>query len=129
MKSYAVYTPPTANLTPTQVAEKTIFIPQGFCWPAFLFSGLWLLYRKQWLAFVAYVAVVVLFAFMGQFMGLTEGAQSILSLLLNLLLGFEGRTLQALDLERRGYTRIDTVFAPQHTMAEYRFFSKQEFAQ
>lgn len=125
MKSYAVYAPTNPNLTPQQVTEQTVFVPQGFCWPAFFFSIIWLIYRKQLLALVVYIAAVVLFTTMGQIMNISDSAHMLMSLTLQLWLGFEARNLQMSALERKGLVRVDTVFAPQRDVAEYQFFARQ----
>ena len=119
MRVYTVLQPPTP---PGEVAEPTsfVFIKEGFCWPALFVAELWLLCRRMWLVFLAYLAVaMVLTGLDGAFGGPLPW---IFLTLAHLLFAFEANELRRWTLERRGYRQIGVVAGGYLRDAELRFF-------
>lgn len=103
-------------------SEETEFVKDGFCWPALLVPALWLLARRQWIAFFVYLGFVILLGLIGEALSLSDYVVTVLSLGANLLLGFEANDLRRWTLRRRGYRDAGLVIASKRDDAERRFF-------
>jgi Protein of unknown function (DUF2628) len=121
MTIYTVHLPSDAT-TPEGVAEKAVFVKEGFAFPGFIFTALWLLTKQLWLYALGYVVVLGLtglaFATFGWPMivlGLVQG-------LLAFLIGLEGHEWHRRKLSRRGYTHAGTISGPSLEECERRFF-------
>jgi hypothetical protein len=118
---YAVYEPPEPRADRLDRAESLAFVKEGFSWPAALFAPLWLLVKRLWVAFVAYVVAVSALGF-----GLaaldTEHWTGFALIAVHVLIGFEADTLRRRKLERRGWRLVGTVTGPNLVDCERRFF-------
>ena len=54
MTIYTVLAPPEAGSAGPD-RDRFVFIKEGFCWPAFFFAAIWLLFRRMWLVFILYL--------------------------------------------------------------------------
>ena len=108
MAVYAVYEPPEPRADRLDRAESLAFVKEGFSWPAALFAPLWLLVKRLWLAFVAYVVAVSALG-----LGLpaldAEHWTGFALIAVHVLIGFEADTLRRRKLERRGWRLVGTV--------------------
>lgn len=106
MASYLVLIPPGAR--PDD--ENTHFIADGFVWTAFIFPGLWLLVKRQWIAgFVVIalqIAIAVLTAEPEAFL-----AAVLIELAIRALVGLEGSAFIARRLEAAGWTLRAVIVA------------------
>ena len=121
MAVYAVYEPPEPRADRLDRAESLAFVKEGFSWPAALFAPLWLLVKRLWLAFVAYVVAVSALG-----LGLpaldAEHWTGFALIAVHVLIGFEADTLRRRKLERRGWRLVGTVTGPNLVDCERRFF-------
>jgi hypothetical protein len=121
MAIYTVHVPPDA-LTPEQVAEKAVFVKDGFSLPGFVFAGFWLLGQRLWWQALAYVilfggVVAAFFVF-----GLPRIAFGGVTALLALLIGLEGHEWIRSRYARKGWSHAGTVSGPTLDECERRFF-------
>jgi len=123
MPVYTVHAPLTngANLTAT---DKFAFVRDGFYFWAMLFSVIWLVWHRLWLALIGWIVLTV-----GVDVGLAAlgvGRSTILAvnLLLALLFGFEAASLRRWTLARRKWRQLDIVVADDEESAERRFFER-----
>jgi hypothetical protein len=102
--------------------DRVAFVPEGFAWGALIFTFIWALWHRLW------VAAAVLFA---AFAGLSAavglellgpGLASLLQLGIALIAGFEGRQLQRSSLERAGFRHAGLVQASSLESAELDYF-------
>jgi hypothetical protein len=119
MAVFSVFEPPRER---PDRAERFAFVRDGFSWGAFVFGPLWMLARKLWLVFVIYLVVVVGLAFAMHALGVLDGAQIAVAVLVALLLGLEGGTLRRWTLRRRRWRDLGIVVADDLEAAERRFF-------
>jgi hypothetical protein len=91
-------------------------VKEGFCWPALIIPGLWLLFRRMWLVFLLYLAVVVAVIAIGNLSGIVLP-------LAHLFLGLEGNNLRRWTLERRGYALAGIAEGRNRDEADIRFFA------
>ena len=129
MATYAVFEPPLKEQSAGTAdalahAERFKFVRDGFSWLAFLFTPLWMLFNRLWLAFICYVVLMAAIAFGATAFGLAHGAVTLASLVLALLVGFESATLQRRKLLRKRWQDLGVVVADNRETAERRFFDR-----
>jgi hypothetical protein len=128
MTIYTVHLPPDAHEA-DEVAERAVFLKEGFAFFGFAFTGLWLLAQRLWwqalLYFVAFALISTLF---WQF-GLPRGAFVGVSFLMSLLIGIEGNEWIRGRFRRRGWIHAGTVSGPSLEECERRFFQDWVAAQ
>ena len=69
MPLYTVHAPPTLPGDGAPDPMGYVFVKEGFCWPAFFIADLWLLFRRMWIVFFAYVAVALVVMAIGERVG------------------------------------------------------------
>lgn len=96
------------------------FVRDGFSWPAFLITPIWLLFRRLWLAFVLWsLAEAAFFVLIFPHLGL--GPALVIGLLAHLAMGFEGQGLRLAKNARRAAV-TDVIAARDRDEAEALFF-------
>jgi hypothetical protein len=121
MTIYTVHLPPEAT-TRESVAEKAVFVKEGFSIPGFVFTGFWLLLQKLWLHAIAYFLLFGLAIAAFQWFGLPRIAFGGVTALLALLIGLEGPEWIRARYARKGWTHAGTVSGPSLDECERRFF-------
>jgi hypothetical protein len=125
MRLWTVHEP--RNLTDLgERADKTIFVKDGFSWPAFIVPLPWLLVKRLWLGTLLYVLIAVAAGLAGSFLPLTGDAGMLLALIANLYAGLEGNDLIRRKLVRRGLTQAGSVLAKTRDEAEILFFTARD---
>jgi Protein of unknown function (DUF2628) len=121
MAFYTVHLPPDAS-TSDEVAEKAVFVKEGFAVFGFAFSGVWLLFNRVWLPAIAYcIAFALMFAAF-RFFGLPMQVYGIVSALMAGLVGLEGNEWKRWQYARNGWLHAGTVSGPSLAECERRFF-------
>ena len=124
MAFYAALIPPPGSGGAREQVEGAELLPEAFSWSAFLFTGLWLLYRRLWLGTLVFLlAWGGLLLLRAQF-GLGSGSFLLAHLVLALLLGLEGHNLLLRKRQRQGWRLADVVEARDLPEAERRFFER-----
>jgi len=128
MAVYAVFEPPVKNPSAgvdlLAHAERFRFVRDGFSWPALIFGPLWMLWHRLWLAFVLYLVIDLLIVVAASLAGLTQGAVTVTTVLLALLIAFEGATLRRRKLMWWRWRERGVVVAKNREEAERRFFDR-----
>lgn len=117
MTLYTVLEPPDAD------PDKVAFLPEGFSWGALVFTVLWALFHRLWLVAALIFAAFTLLNLAVQLDMLNPVVASLLQIGVAVLLGFEGRNLQAMALERAGYRRAGLIQATNQEAAELSYFA------
>ena len=107
----------------TPVPNEVEFVKEGFCWPALFIPLLWMLYRKQWLGILAYVAGSLVLGGVAFAIGASDAAQAILTVLFAFLVALHANDWRRWRLEAAGYRLIDVVAAEDLDHAEARWFA------
>ncbi len=115
MKQYKVFKHPSGN------SEA---VKQGWSWPAFFFSFIWAMVKKQWALGVSVLIGTLTFGFIVGAAGGGEGGDAlinIISILINIIFGINGNSWREKNLISRGYEQADTVSAanPEGAVALY----------
>jgi hypothetical protein len=121
MSVYTVHAPPLdSNATPDP--ERFVFVRDGFHFWAFVFAPLWLLVKRQWLAFLGYIIVVIVLQGCLYLLRVPAPGHSAVTFLLHLLVGLEAATIQRWTFNRRGWLQLGLVTGARQETAERRFF-------
>ena len=123
MAVFTVHQPPIGKSENMPEPTRFTFVRDGFYVWGFLFSVLWMLRHRLWLAAVLFVALVVLVVVGLKFAGAPAGLQQFAVIALAFLVGLEGATLRRWTLKRRGWTNVGVVIADNEDEAERRFFA------
>ncbi len=121
MALYTIHLP--GNRRDPESLEKAVLLREGFCWPAFIFSGFWLLWHRLWLGFAGFIVLSLLFGLAVMLFGLPQQASTALEILLALAIGYEGRSMRRAKLERQGFVLAGVVSADSAEKAERKAFS------
>ena len=118
---YTVHEPPNPPLNRVDRAASFVFVRDGFSWAAALLSPVYLAVKGQWLAFAAYIVVIIAAALGLRALGLEPNWFAFLVIGLNIYLGFEASTLERMWLSFRGWTELGTVTGKNLPECERRF--------
>lgn len=121
MHSYTVHLPAHEAAREEQL-KKAVFVRDGFHLLALLAPPLWLLWHRQWLGLLMYVAVLVLFDFSTDFV--SDWALGIANLLFGIGIALEASTLRRWRLQAHGWQTVDAFAAHDLEDAEQRFFAR-----
>ncbi len=119
MRSYLVLTPPGG---PETDHRSTLFLADGFSWMAFLFSWIWLVWHRLW---IAGIVALVLQVGSGVLLGMSgfSLAGLLLGFAIHVLVALEGRNHYGNFLIRRGWTLEGVISAVDRQTAEEIYFS------
>src|SRR4030088_470065 len=122
MTTYMVFEPPAGRGDRAARAERIVFVPDRFSWGAFLLAPLWMLWRRLWLVFVAYLVVMAAVTLGLMVAGVGPGARFLVGALISLLVGFEAANLRRWALLRGGWRERGPIIGHDLAAAERRFF-------
>jgi Protein of unknown function (DUF2628) len=125
-RHFTVFEPPVAasgvGVDRVDQAERLVFIRDGFAWTAWLFTPLWLLAKRAWLALLVYVVAAVALVLLARVLGLSGGASLLVLLAAQMIFGFEAEGLERWLLERDGWRMVGSVNGRSIEECERRFF-------
>lgn len=130
MAFYTVLTPPPKrggeirSGGPSEAMEQAVFLKDGFAVYAFLFTGLWLLAKRLWLAFLVFLLLWGGLLLAGSQLGFNPLAIGLAQTVIGLYLGLEGNALVEGKLIRKGWTLAGVVEGKQLDTIERRFFEQ-----
>ena len=102
MKQYKIFKHPSGS------SEA---VKQGWSWPAFFFSFIWAMVKKQWALGVGVFIGAIVFGFIVGIAGGSDAIINIFSIILNIVFGINGNSWREKNLISRGYELVDTVTA------------------
>ena len=117
---FTVHAPPE----PWPRIEETVFVKEGFAWPAFLLTAIWAAWHGLWLAAIVFLAGGLAIGFLAAAFGLPEALEYALHGGWLLWIGFSANDWRRRKLARRGYALAGVVAAPDPIEAERRYFSR-----
>ena len=123
MPVYTVHAP-VANGADLAATDKFTFVRDGFHFWAAVFSVLWLIWHRLWLALLGWIVVTAAVEIGLAQLGAGRGAIMLANMLIAILMGFEATSLQRWTLSRRKWRQLDIVVADDEESAERRFFDR-----
>jgi hypothetical protein len=124
MTIYAVHAPRNARDNIAAAADRCAFVRDSFSLGAFFFGPLWLLRHRLWLAFLGWLAVVLLLWAASYWLGLSNSAVFWSLVAMGVFLGLEGGMLRTAALLRRGFDLADIVATDSRDDAERVFYAR-----
>ncbi len=104
--------------------EDTKLVAEGFCWPAFLFTVLWALWHRLWLAALLFLALGAALDLAFAALGASDAARAVLTLTYMVLIGYSANDLRRRGLARRGYRPLGPVTGTSREAAEQRLLER-----
>ena len=101
-----------------------VLIKEGMCWPSLFVPLFWLLFRRQWLGLLAYLAATAALGGLGSALGLPAAAQTLALLVFAVLVAVSANDWRRWRLQAAGYGLIDVVSGRDLTEAERRLFRR-----
>jgi hypothetical protein len=117
-KIYTAYEKPDL----AEPADRLVLVREGFSIWAFLFTVLWLISERLWLATIGYLALIVVIIQAGEQFGASPISLALAQLFVQLLLGFSAYDLKRWTLTRRGYHFTGIVTAENELNATRRYY-------
>lgn len=121
MRIYTVHELPGAPLD----GKGIVLVKEGFSFPAFAFSWVWLAYHRMWVALAIWIGVTVTLSWAMQ-SALGAPAAAVASLALSFMLGAEGNDIRRWALAQKGYREVGLAGGASLEEAERNFFAKCE---
>ncbi len=104
--------------------SEFVVIKEGFCWPAFVFTALWALWHRMWLAFALLVAAGVALDVAIRLSGADDVSALALGLGYSLLIGFGANDWRRRALARSGRGLKGVVAASDVEAALHRYIDR-----
>lgn len=99
-----------------------VFVREGFAWPAAVFTLLWLLSKRLWVAAAFWFALSTCLMFVGNALGIGEALLSVIYFVLQGLLAVVAHDLERWTLTLKGYAEIGVASGHDLADAERDFF-------
>lgn len=118
MAIFSVHLP--GNATSGTVADRAVFVREGFAFWALLFGPLWFLRHREWLGLVGWLVIAALINVAERWTGpVTAGG---FELILAITTGVVANDIRRLTLALRGFRESVVVEGQSREAAERRFF-------
>ncbi len=127
MAVFTVHQPPVGPRAGAPDPVRFTFVRDGFYVWGFLFSVLWLLRHRLWIAALLFASLAVLLDIGLRLAGFGGTMRFLAFVALAFLVGLEGATLRRWTLTRRGWTPAGVVIADDEDEAERRYFREAGF--
>jgi len=124
MAVYTVHAPASYGVDVRTTSDRLVFVRDGFYVWAFVFSFVWLIWHRLWLALFGYVVISIASNIVLRSFGLDFGARAFVAVIIALLIGLEAGSLRRWKLSRRKWRQLDVVVAKNEEEAERRFFDR-----
>lgn len=118
MQVYTVHLPANARPGDPEAFEKAVLVRDGFHVWAFLFTVLWFLYHRLWLAALGVFVALSLFGVIVDRLALTPWAGLAAHVLASALIGLEASSLKRWTYGRNGFALVDIVSGADEEEAE-----------
>src|ERR1700738_2567156 len=112
---------PSASAADLRATDKFTFVRDGFHFWAMVFSPLWLIWNRLWLALIGWIIATVALELVLARLGAGRVAIWSADALVALLMGFEAASLQRWTLSRRNWRQLDVVGADDEEGGARRF--------
>ncbi|VAW10355.1 hypothetical protein MNBD_ALPHA09-2203 [hydrothermal vent metagenome] len=123
MRTYTVHRPRRAAGNPELEAEQTIFVKEGFCWPALFVPALWFLYHRMWLVLAGFVVAMMVIGAISELLGIDPFFSGAIYIVVQAVVATEANDLRRWTLSRRGYEFLQVVHGSTLFEAETAYFT------
>lgn len=120
MKIYTVYLKPSKD----NPYEDAVFIPEGFSFAAFLFTGFWALTKKCWLLAVLFFILPMGCATLAHMAGLSSPSVAVIDIGLRVLIGFFAYDGWRATLRSNRWVLHEVIVAYSELEAGHRYYER-----
>jgi Protein of unknown function (DUF2628) len=106
----------------TGAAADPFFVKDGFSWPGFFFTLIWLAIKRMWIVVAFAVSLMLAVSLASSLSGNEDFWRFLSSIVLCLILGFEGNDLRRWSLAGQGYREVAVIEAQDLEEAELKYF-------
>jgi hypothetical protein len=124
MAIYTVHAPANFGTDLRAVADRIVFVRDGFYFWAFAASIVWLVWHRLWLALIGYIALSIGAEVLLRGLGAGADTRMLAMLIFACLVGLEAGSLRRWKLSRGKWRELDVVSAANEDEAERRFFDR-----
>ncbi|MFH1805758.1 MAG: DUF2628 domain-containing protein [Pseudomonadota bacterium] len=124
MKVYTVHIHPGR----ADPLADAVLIREGFNFWAFLLTGLWALYHRQWLAFFGLIVVSLICSAISWLGNGGEMMDFALALVTGIGFGLIANDVRRRKLSKSGWKLVDIIASADESGAEHRFFASTRHA-
>ena len=128
MALWSVYEPPGVAPRSFEAIDRAVMVRDGWSWGALLLAPLWLLWRRMWLVFLGWLAMMVLIEGVALLMPARDTAAAVLAAVFGLWFALEANALRRWTLARKGWRFAGFAAGADRMEAEQRFFTAPERA-
>jgi hypothetical protein len=128
MASWTVYEPPGIEPGSFASADACAFVKNGWSWGALLVPPLWLLWRRMWLVFLGWLAVVLLISVAASVLKVAGSLLTGIEILFVLWFALEANALRRWTLARRGWRFAGVATGHDRVDAELRYFERRDLS-
>lgn len=124
MAFYTVMIPPPGSGGAREEIEQARLFPETLTWTAFVLTGLWLLYKRLWLASIVFALAWGALFYAQSRLGLNGLSAALIQMTIGFYLALEGQNLIVRKLAGQGWRLADVVEARDLAEAERRYFER-----
>ena len=124
MKTYTLHVPRDSQPGDPGALERAELVKDGFSWGAFVFTALWFLMQRLWLAAIGVLLALVLFNVALGALNVHPVAGFLAQVLFSTLIGLEAASVKRWTYARRGRPAVDVVRASNRDEAEAKAFAR-----
>lgn len=125
MASWSVYEPPGTEPGSIASADGSVFVKDGWSWGALLVPPVWLLWRRMWLVFLAWLAVALVFGAVETVLNAGTAVTGWAEALFALWFALEANAMRQWTLARNGWRSAGIATGSDRVDAEHRFFARR----
>ncbi len=117
-----IYTVHEMSGGPIGAADAAVPVKEGFSWPAAIFSVLWALWHRLWLAALIFFLANSILSWLLTDFGADGLAKGAVSIAVALIIGWTANDFRRRKLEKKGYRERGVVIAGDRETALQRYF-------
>ncbi len=117
-----IYTVHARSWSPASDGDA-VFIKEGFCWPGFIFGPIWALWFGMWRTAISLFVLSVVIPGIVVVVGITDGAELLVTMALQVIVGLWGNDWRRYVLARRDSAERGVVSGRKLADAERHYFA------
>lgn len=125
LKTYTVHIKTDNNNN----VQDIVFVEEGFSWKAFIFSILWTLFNRLWLASIILFIVYATIEILNNKGTVPVMSFALIKISIDVLLGFFADDILRAKLDRQGYVFYAIVAAESQAQAQLRFLERRDISE
>ncbi|MBO31502.1 MAG: hypothetical protein CMM74_00780 [Rhodospirillaceae bacterium] len=125
MRIYTVHDKGGPTRNSGAAAGEAVPMKEGFSWPACVFSVLWALWYRLWLAALVFFLANSILSWLLRDFGADGVAQAVTAIALALIIGWTANDFRRRKLSKQGYRESAVVIASNKDSALQRYFDSQ----